>query len=544
MGVDARTSIIRMLAQLVSHQVSLDISQLYAPVEAERDMRRSFIRTVRLGGDDIYSAIANEENRAKFADAVQTQPARASVTASTSIATPAFASMTALPERFSEVHADFLWTRREGLRQIGELIEMQMADAAQNQPTSVAAETLTPAPPADAPKRLKLPPAPNPAPAPSVVQGIAPLYDYDKVNTFALGRVADCYGERYAIYDNRRAPRIPNSELLLVTRAVDIIGERFQSKAGTSIHAEYDVPVDAWFYKDNAYPMMPYSVYMEIALQPSGFLSAYHGPTLEFPDIDFYFRNLDGNGTLYHDLDMRGRTITNHVTLTSSVVMLGTIIQSFKFQMYDGELLFYEGAATFGYHTKEVLSSQAGLDLGKQIPRWIDTVELAPSQIIAIDPHQEYGEGYLKLAHVYLEFTDEIKVVPNGGTFGAGYAYANTVIDPNAWFLRCHFHQDPVMPGSIGLETVMQALQAYAIATGLGEDFETPRFAQADGEHKTVWKYRGQILSDSEKSHVEANIKRIEKTPGKTVIYADASLWRDALRIYEAKDIALAIVEA
>lgn len=100
------------------------------------------------------------------------------------------------------------------------------------------------------------------------------------------------------------------------------------------------------------------------------------------------------------------------------------------------------------------------------------------------------------------------------------------------------------MPGSIGVETIMQAMQAYAIESGLSDEFTHPRFAQTDGGHTIVWKYRGQILTDSEKSHVEANIKRIERDPGKITLYADASLWRDNLRIYEITDIALTITEA
>src|SRR5690606_32706122 len=123
-------------------------------------------------------------------------------------------------------------------------------------------------------------------------------------------------------------------------------------------------------------PTMPYSVYMEIALQPCGFLSAHHGPTLAYPDIDFYFRNLDGSGTLHRDVDMRGRTITNHVTLLGSTILQGTIIQKFDSKMYDGDELFYEGDATFGYFTLQALDSQAGLDKGVMVPRWLDTVTL------------------------------------------------------------------------------------------------------------------------------------------------------------------------
>ena len=40
---------------------------------------------------------------------------------------------------------------------------------------------------------------------------------------------------------------------------------------------------------------MPYSVLMEIALQPCGLLGAYLGSTLKFPDKNLYFRNKNFN---------------------------------------------------------------------------------------------------------------------------------------------------------------------------------------------------------------------------------------------------------
>jgi len=36
------------------------------------------------------------------------------------------------------------------------------------------------------------------------------------------------------------------------------------------------------------------------------------------------------------------------------------------------------------------------------------------------------------------------------------------VIDPAAWFLEAHFYQDPVMPGSLGVEAMHQAMAAFA----------------------------------------------------------------------------------
>ncbi len=36
------------------------------------------------------------------------------------------------------------------------------------------------------------------------------------------------------------------------------------------------------------------------------------------------------------------------------------------------------------------------------------------------------------------------------------------MIDPAAWFLEAHFYQDPVMPGSLGVEAMHQAMAAFA----------------------------------------------------------------------------------
>jgi len=526
MSADDRTSIIRMLAQLVTHRVPMDLSALY-PLDEPALSERSVVRQVRLGGDDIYAAVMNADIGDVDLSAAQSVSAAARSTVGSTTA-----QQTAMPAEVTRVHTEFLQSRGVALQQMAEVITMQMQGKG-GAVTPPSAPTLPP------------PPEPNPGIAPSVAQGVTPMYNNKNIVDFSLYRVADCYGELYAIYDDRRAPRIPNTDLLLISRAIDITGERFVSKPGTMIHAEYDVPLDAWWYRDNPYPIMPYLVYMEIALQPSGFLSAHHGPTLDFPEIDFYFRNLDGYGVLHDDVDMRGRTITNYVTMLGSTTMNGIIIQKFDFKMYDGDLLFYEGEATFGYFTLQALDSQAGLDAGKQVPRWIDTVELAPDQVKRVDPNQPYGEGYLSLPHPQgmLAFTDEIKIVPEGGTYGKGYAYGNTIIDPSAWFFKAHFHEDPVMPGSIGVETIMQAMQAYVIETGLADDFTAPYFAQTDGAHRITWRYRGQILSTSEKSHIEANIKEIVREPGQITVIADASLWRDKLRIYAVTDIALTIKE-
>ena len=69
-------------------------------------------------------------------------------------------------------------------------------------------------------------------------------------------------------------------------------------------------PQDAWFYANENFSSLPYSVWMEIALQPCGFLSAYMGTSLLFPEVDYYYRNLDGSARMLSDASVRGETVT------------------------------------------------------------------------------------------------------------------------------------------------------------------------------------------------------------------------------------------
>ena len=48
------------------------------------------------------------------------------------------------------------------------------------------------------------------------------------------------------------------------------------------------------------------------------------------------------------------------------------------------------------------------------------------------------------------------------------------------------------MPGSLGVEAMLQAMQVYALHLDLGKHFKNPRFLHFL-DRKTIWKYRGQI---------------------------------------------------
>ena len=97
------------------------------------------------------------------------------------------------------------------------------------------------------------------------------------------------------------------------------------------------------------------------------------------------------------------------------------------------------------------------------------------------------------------------------------------------------------MPGSLGVEAILQAMQAFALELDLGRSFYSPHFKQVT-PHTVIWHYRGQVTRQNKSLSLEIHIKRIDITAERVIIIGDASVWRDdGLRIYEVLDIALCI---
>lgn len=366
---------------------------------------------------------------------------------------------------------------------------------------------------------------------------------------FATGDIENCFGPDFSIYRGLIPPRTPCGDLQLTTRVVAIDGKRGELKKPSSCIAEYEVPASAWYYDKNSHhAVMPYSVLMEISLQPNGFISGYMGTTLGFPGQELFFRNLDGSGKLLRHVDLRGKTIVNDSRLLSTVIAGSNIIQNFSFELScDGEP-FYQGKAVFGYFKGDALKNQLGIDNGKTTQPWhVQHGIVADSQINLLDKqHRSFnapkGQPHYRLAGGQLNFIDKAEIVKAGGKAGLGYLYAERTIDPSDWFFQFHFHQDPVMPGSLGVEAIIELMQTYAIDQDLGAGFNNPKFGQILSDIK--WKYRGQINPLNKQMSLDVHITSVTDDNGKRIIMGDANLSKDGLRIYEVKDIAICIEEA
>ncbi len=441
--------------------------------------------------------------------------------------------------RVSQAHSLFLQARQSALQELQALVETQIAAAAQALPVPLPINRLF------AGKGL-----PEEKPREDFRPALKPMFDRRQLEAFATGSMADCFGVEFKVFEGKRIPRIPNGELMLFSRVMKITGIRHDFARVSEVEAEYDVPADAWFYRDNPSPDLPCSVYMEMAMQPCGFLSAYMGTSLLFPQQEFSFRNLDGEGTLLKPVDLHGKTLTSRARLLSTIVSSGVIIQKFDFELAcDGET-FYTGNATFGYFPPEAMAKQVGLDGGKAALPWLEQADRSAARAIEI-PLRPAPERYTstdaqrpgyRLSQGMLNFLDRVVLVENGGLHGRGYIYAARQIDPRDWFFACHFFQDPVMPGSLGIEAILQAMQVYALHFGLGKQLRSPRFGLLSGK-PLVWKYRGQIVPAQKRMQIEIHLNQIEESPQRVVMDGSASLWADHVRIYEIDHATLVISE-
>jgi len=420
----------------------------------------------------------------------------------------------------SQAQGKFLSTRQAALEQTASLIRMQ-AEAYGGKPASERAQ--------ETPARLL-------------------LYTRAQLVEFGTGDLAKALGAEYLVYKGRRVPRIPNGDLLLMSRAVSATGRRLHADAGDEISVEYDVPQDAWYFADNSYPYIPYSVFMEIALQPCGLLSAHLGTSLQFPDQDYYFRNLDGEARIIRLLDLRGKTITTRSRLHRPMVSGIQIIQKFDFQLSAEDQPIFEGNSVFGFFPPEAMAAQLGRDGGKEtLPLFEEPAQVSyqgKAVALAGSVYERPPDGR---SHYYLPggrfaLLKEVFLDPNGGRSGMGYIYANKPVDPLDWFYACHFHQDPVMPGSLGVEAILEAMQVFALNQDLGRDLKNPHFDLAPG-HLMSWKYRGQILQSAKMMKLEVHLTRLERSAGQVLLMGDASLWADRIRIYEIKNAGIRLVE-
>ena len=348
------------------------------------------------------------------------------------------------------------------------------------------------------------------------------IYERNRILAFAVGKPSEAFGPPYRVFDEgRRIARLPGPPFQFLDRITEVHGEPFKLVAGSSAEAEYAVPPDAWYFAENRQDDMPFVVLLEIALQPCGWLAAYLGSAL-LSEADLSFRNLGGVGTQYLAITPRTGTLKTRAKLTRFSRSAGMILQWFDFEVSAGTGLIYRGDTYFGFFPKEALLRQEGLRDAKLYP-------LPEDQPATPMPYPTAAP----FAGERLRMLDEIEVfLPKGGPHHLGFAKGRKQVRPEDWFFKAHFYQDPVVPGSLGLESFVQLLKFIAVQRWghiPGSRWEGVSLGQ-----KHTWIYRGQILPTDHQIVVEAGVTMVNDA--EQSLAADGFLSLDGRVIYGMKN--------
>jgi acyl transferase domain-containing protein/3-hydroxymyristoyl/3-hydroxydecanoyl-(acyl carrier protein) dehydratase len=372
-----------------------------------------------------------------------------------------------------------------------------------------------------------------------------PVFSRGQILAFALGNPSEAFGEPYRVFDRQRVmARLPNPPYLFMDRVEQADVAPWILQPGGWITAAYDVPPDAWYFRAEGQPLMPYAILNEVALQPCGWLAAWMGSALKSPQ-DLKFRNLGGRARLQRPVTASCGTLRTRTRLTQVSQAGDLIIEHFEFQVHAGEALIYEGQTSFGFFTSQALAAQVGLR-GTDVPL-AEGVEhetprhrrLALSPPLSPDDPSGDDQGPLRLPAAALAMISHLRIWPGGGAAGLGFVRAEQNVEPSAWYFKAHFFQDPVCPGSLGLESLMQVLKALALE----------RWPHLAHSHAAIslparwhqWTYRGQVLPSHRRITVEAAVTEREDGERPRLV-ADGRLLVDGLPIYAMTGFGLELV--
>ena len=141
-----------------------------------------------------------------------------------------------------------------------------------------------------------------------------------------------------------------------------------------------------------------------------------------------------------------------------------------------------------------------------------------------------FGPGNAKLPLPPMLMFDRItEISESKGAFKKGSLKAELEIKKNLWFFDCHFKEDPVMPGCLGLDAMWQLVGFYLGWIG------NPGKGRALGVG-TV-KFTGEVLQDVRLVKYEIDMKKIMSPGGTTVGLANGVVLADEKKIYSADNL-------
>jgi 3-hydroxymyristoyl/3-hydroxydecanoyl-(acyl carrier protein) dehydratase len=202
------------------------------------------------------------------------------------------------------------------------------------------------------------------------------------------------------------------------------------------------------------------------------------------------------------------------------------IIQHYEMCVSDSLGDVYKGTTYFGFFSKPALANQVGIR--EALVPWPGEAELARAERAVLPKEPPFPSPMLRMV-------DQVEAyVPDGGKHGLGLVVGKIAVDPSFWFFQAHFYQDPVWPGSLGLESFLQLLK-YAAWRRWPEDKRGWQTVALKAPHS--WVYRGQVLPTDQEVTVVLEVTACDEENRR--LTADGFLTVDGRVIYQMTDFTL-----
>lgn len=573
-GIDDKISIIRALAKLFSHRVPLDLSPLYARPEVKVSPGRELIKSISPGGVRIGSAILTKENKERFRSSPTPPVFKTLPGPSRPESSPAEllqdgkgatgpSNLDLIPQAFqkfdqnlsliSSAHSAFLQARREGLKQIGEMIQLHAKMAAQGVLSRSSSPKMSETPGSSFPTEATR----RPARSPEVI------WDKADLQEFAGGNIADVFGEEYAIIDSyRRRVRLPTEPYLLVSRVTKLDAERGVFRP-SSLTTEYDIPQHAWFSIDG---QIAWAVAVESG-QCDLLLISYLGIDFECKG-DRVYRLLDCTLTFLEELPKEGQTLRFDITINSFARSGSNLLFFFSYECFVGDkmVLKMDGGCAGFFSDKElesgrgIIPSENELEERSSIQKQhfdplltcdkstferSDLLQIIHGNVAACfgAPYDQRGlNPSLRFAtEQMLMFDRVVSVDPKGGAWGLGLMVAEKILAPDHWYFPCHFKDDQVLAGSLMAEGCGQLLQFYLLFLGLQTCTRDARFQPIPHLPQRV-RCRGQVTPKDSLLTYRMEIKEIGTAP-KPYAIANVDILLGDKTVVDFKDLGVQLCE-
>jgi len=134
-----------------------------------------------------------------------------------------------------------------------------------------------------------------------------------------------------------------------------------------------------------------------------------------------------------------------------------------------------------------------------------------------------------------LMFDRIVNITEDGGKANKGVITAELDIAPDLWFFDCHFKEDPVMPGCLGLDAMWQLVGFFLGWSG------------AEGRGRALGagtvKFSGQVTPKNKLVTYRIDMRRVMLR--KLVMgVADGSMLIDGKEIYTAEDLRVGLFKS